>query len=212
MELRPGSVVNLGIGIPEGVANVAAEEHILGYLTLTAEPGADGRHAGRRAGFRLGGRSRKPSWTSRPSSTSMTAAVSTPRSWAWLRRTGWAMPTSADSVRLAGSGGFINISQNAKRLVFVGTFVVPSRNRVQHGRLVIADGAVAPKFLTDVEQRTFSGDTRPPPASRAVCDRRASSGSPRAAWNSPRSPRGRISRKTYLPTSGSSPSSAANRS
>ncbi len=42
MELQPGSVVNLGIGIPEGVANVAAEEHILDYLTLTAEPGAMG--------------------------------------------------------------------------------------------------------------------------------------------------------------------------
>ena len=59
--------------------------------------------------------------------------------------------------KLAGSGGFINISQNAKRLVFLGTFVVPSRCRVQDGRLVIADGVAAPKFLADVEQRTFSG-------------------------------------------------------
>ena len=60
-------------------------------------------------------------------------------------------------AKLAGSGGFINISQNAKRLVFTGTFVVPSRCRVQDGRLVIADGVVVPKFLADVEQRTFSG-------------------------------------------------------
>jgi propionate CoA-transferase len=60
--------------------------------------------------------------------------------------------------RLAGSGGFINISQTAKKLIFVGSFVVPSRSRVQDGRLVVADGAVSPKFLTDVEQRTFSGE------------------------------------------------------
>ena len=42
MELRPNSVVKLGVGIPEGIANVANEEHVIDYLTLTAEPGIIG--------------------------------------------------------------------------------------------------------------------------------------------------------------------------
>jgi hypothetical protein len=42
--------------------------------------------------------------------------------------------------------------------VFLGTFVAPSHCQVQDGRLVIADGVAAPKFLADVEQRTFSGE------------------------------------------------------
>ena len=41
MELKAGAVVNLGIGMPEGVANIVAEEGIKG-MVLTTESGTIG--------------------------------------------------------------------------------------------------------------------------------------------------------------------------
>ena len=41
-EILPNSVVNLGIGMPEGIANIANEEKTINLMTLTAEPGVLG--------------------------------------------------------------------------------------------------------------------------------------------------------------------------
>ena len=95
-ELPLGGVVNLGIGMPEGVAAVAAEERVLRYLTLTAEPGIIGGMP--QAGWILARHStRKPYCIRTSSSISMMAAGLISPVSAWRRLTAPATSMSASS-------------------------------------------------------------------------------------------------------------------
>lgn len=157
LELRENSFVNLGYGMPDGVPIVAQMEGFAHRLVFMIEQGAIGGIP--TAGLNFGAM-HNPS-----------AIIDDGYQFDFFQGggldicfLGFAQIDQFGNVNssrfgetITGCGGSIDISQNAKKVVYCGSFAVKSEQEIKDGELKINFPGKFKKFVKQVQQVSFSG-------------------------------------------------------
>ncbi len=159
MEIFSGAICNLGSGISTGIAAVASEENILDRFVLTNEQGFIG-------GAPLTG-------VDSGAAQNYDAVVDQPYQFDFYDGGGLDIAflsfaqvdargnvnVSRFGTKIVGVGGFINISQNAKKVVFSGTFSSGGLEvETGRGTLRITREGAHRKFIGNVEQLCYNAE------------------------------------------------------
>lgn len=158
LEVQPGSLTNLGIGIPAGIPAVAAEEGVAESLTLSIESGVSGGIPAQMGDFGLAYNAE--SIIEQSFQFDFYDGGGLDASFLGLAQSDahGNVNVSKFNGRPVGCGGFINITRSTKSLVFCGTFTAGGLEvAVGEGRLTILKEGRSKKFIRQVEQITFNG-------------------------------------------------------
>lgn len=158
LEVTPGALTNLGIGIPAGIPSVAAEEGVADLLNLSVESGVNGGVPAQLGDFGLAYNAE--SIIEQSSQFDFYDGGGLDASFLGLAQTDshGNVNVSKFNGRPVGCGGFINITRSTPKLVFCGAFTAGGLEvEVGGGKLTIKKEGKSRKFIEQVEQITFNG-------------------------------------------------------
>ena len=157
-ELKKGAVINLGVGMPDGIASVAMEEGYLDTLHFTVEQGIIGGMP--MGGIIFGVSHNADAMVDQTLQFNFYDGGGLDTAFLGMAQADESgnVNSSKTGRLLSGCGGAINISQNAKKVVFCGTFTAKGlKVEVRDKKLKILNEGQIHKMTKTVDQITFSG-------------------------------------------------------
>lgn len=158
LELQPDAVINLGVGISDLVAGIAGEEGISDRFTLTVEQGSYGGVPS--SGILFGASINPKAIIDTPSQFDYYDGGGIDRAFLGMAQVDKAgnVNVSKYNRKIIGTGGFVDISQGSKAIVFCSTFTTGGLEiQVGDGKIKIIREGRYRKFVNRVDQITYSG-------------------------------------------------------